>query len=217
MIADEIREQIDAIGIERGRPLLISDADEVLFAFMAGLESYLQGEGLSFDFSSFAITGNVKDADGMALDREAVRSHLGVFFERHTEALDPVEHAAETLAELSKEAQIIVLSNIPLAQRGARARALARHGMDYPLIANEGAKGPAVRLLHDRAAAPAVFIDDIPHNHASVRDHAEDVHRLHFVADTRLARLIPQAEHCHARADTWLEARPIIERHLFGG
>ena len=217
MIADEIRAQIDAIDIEAGRPLLITDADEVLFAFMAGLESYLQGEGLSFDFSSFAITGNVKDSGGQALDRDAVKGHLGVFFERHTEGLDPVDQAAETLAELSRDAQIVVLSNIPLPQRGARARALARHGMDYPLIANEGAKGPAVAMLHERALAPAIFIDDIPHNHSSVRDHAEDVHRLHFVADTRLAKLIPPAEHSHARADTWPEARPIIERHLFGG
>ncbi|WP_417520202.1 hypothetical protein [Minwuia sp.] len=217
MIPEPIRAQLDAIHIEPGRPLIISDADEVLFAFMAGLETYLQGEGLSFDFSSFAITGNVKDSDGRALDQAAVRTHLGTFFERHTGELHPVDGAAEALAELSEEAQVVVLSNIPLARRAARASALARHGMDYPLIANEGAKGPAVSALFARARAPAVFIDDIPHNHASVREHADDVHRLHFVADTRLAKLIPKADDSHARADTWPEARPIIERHLFGG
>ena len=196
--------------------MIITDADEVLFAFMAGLEGYLNGEGLTFDFSSFAITGNVKDANGVALDQQAVRQHLGVFFERHTGELDPVEHAAESLAHLSEQAQVVVLSNIPIAQREARQDALRRHGMDYPLIANEGAKGPAVHDLFSRAEAPAIFIDDIPHNHSSVAEHADDVHRLHFVADPRLARLIPKSDHAHDRVDTWPEARPIIERRLFG-
>ena len=71
MIADPIRRQLDEIEIVRGRPMIITDADEVLFAFMAGLEGYLNGEGLTFDFSSFAITGNVKDANGVALDQQA--------------------------------------------------------------------------------------------------------------------------------------------------
>lgn len=217
MIPEQILSQLDATPVQAGKPMVITDADEVLFAFMAGLESYLSGEGLSFDFSSFAITGNVKDQDGQPLDRDAVRSHLGVFFERHTEELDPVDQAADALARLSERAQIVVLSNIPLPQREARQQALRRHGMDYPLIANEGAKGPAVRHLTERANAQAIFIDDIPHNHASVREHAFDVHRLHFVADPRLARLIPKSDDAHERVDTWPEALPIIERRLFGG
>lgn len=216
MIPAAIQSQLDEIDIVQGRPLIISDADEVLFAFMAGLETYLAGEGFSFDFSSFAITGNVKDHRGNPIDPPSVRRHLGVFFERHTEELDPVAGAAAALASLSERAQVVVLSNIPLPHRDARRRALKRHGMDYPMIANEGTKGPAVEELIRRAQAPAVFLDDIPHNHTSVREHAEDVFRLHFVADTRLARLIPPAEHSHARADTWPEAQPLIEAHLFG-
>lgn len=215
-IADDIRRQIDAIDITAGRPLIITDADEVLFAFMAGLEGYLAGEGLSFEFASYAITGNVRDADGIALPREAVREHLGIFFERHTEELEPVADAAETLAALSERAQVVVLSNVPPDQRAARERALARHGMPYPLIANTGVKGPVVRVLAERAAAPTVFIDDIPLNHSSVREHAPEVWRLHFVADPRLARLIPRAEDSHHRADRWPEARAFIENALFG-
>ena len=102
MIPEQILSQLDATPVQAGKPMVITDADEVLFAFMAGLESYLSGEGLSFDFSSFAITGNVKDQDGQPLDRDAVRSHLGVFFERHTEELDPVDQAADALARLSE-------------------------------------------------------------------------------------------------------------------
>ncbi|MEC9345359.1 MAG: hypothetical protein VYB54_03975 [Pseudomonadota bacterium] len=216
-LADATRQQIDALRIQAGRPLIITDADEVLFAFMAGLERYLIGEGYTFDWSSFAISGNVRRADGTVVPRDEVREHLGVFFDRHTEELDPVEHAAAVLADLSGRAQVVVLSNLPQSQGAARQRALIRHGMDYPLVVNEGLKGPAVRLLADLAAAPTVFIDDIPHNHASVARAAPDVHRLHFVADPRLARLIPQAEASHHRADRWPDARTFIEDRLFGG
>lgn len=217
ILADATRQQIDAIRIEAGRPLIITDADEVLFAFMAGLERYLNGEGFTFDWSSFAISGNVRRADGTVVPRDEVRGHLAVFFDRHTEELDPVDDAAAVLSALSQRAQIVVLSNLPAAQGAARQRALIRHGMDYPLIVNEGLKGPAVRLMADRAAAPTVFIDDIPHNHSSVATAAPDVHRLHFVADPRLARLLPPAGDSHHRADRWPEARMFIEDRLFGG
>ena len=216
-LTEATRQQIDALSITAGRPLIITDADEVLFAFMAGLERYLNREGFSFDWSSFAISGNVRRADGSVVPRDEVRGHLAIFFDRHTEELDPVEDAARVLLALSARAQIVVLSNLPAAQGAARQRALVRHGMDYPLIVNEGLKGPAVRLLADRAAAPTVFIDDIPHNHASVALAAPQVHRLHFVADPRLARLLPPADASHHRADRWPEARGFIEDRLFGG
>ncbi|WP_281018482.1 MULTISPECIES: hypothetical protein [unclassified Minwuia] len=211
-----IRAQIDAIDIIPGRPLVISDADEVLFAFMEGLERYLNSVDLTFDWSSFGITGNVRDADGRALEGKEVRTHLGTFFANHTAELTPVPGAAEALAHLSERAQIVVLSNIPANGAEGRRQALRRHGMDFPLVANEGLKGPAVRLLQQRAGAEAIFIDDIPHNHTSVARSAVDVHRLHFVADPRLAPMLPMAEDAHHRADTWPEATPFIEARLFG-
>ncbi|MDF1722016.1 MAG: hypothetical protein P1U65_15200 [Minwuia sp.] len=212
-----IRAQIDAIEIVPGRPMVISDADEVLFAFMDGLVGYLEGAGLQFDWASFGITGNVRDADGRALAGPEVKAHLGTFFARHTAELKPVPGAADALAHLSQRAQIVVLSNIPANGAEGRRQALRRHGMDYPLIANEGLKGPAVHLLQERAGAEAIFIDDIPHNHSSVAKSAGHVHRLHFVADPRLAPMIAKADDAHHRADTWPEATPFIESRLFGG
>jgi hypothetical protein len=86
--------------------------------------------------------------------------------------------------------------------------------MAYPLIANEGGKGRAVRALADRVKAPVVFIDDIPHQHASVRGAVSDAFCLHFVGDPRLAGLLGKAEASDHRADTWAEALPVIEQHL---
>lgn len=211
-----IAEQIDTLSLKRGVPLIITDADEVLFHFMAGFEDYLIAEGMTFDWSSFALAGNVKMPDGTVVEREAVQQHLATFFERHTEDMKPVDHAAETLAELSQQAQVVVLSNLPLDQRDARIRALHANDMPYPLIAGHGPKGAPVKALMELADAPAVFIDDIPHNHQSVAKIADSVQRLHFVADPRLARLLEPSEHAHHRADRWPEARPFIETVLFG-
>jgi hypothetical protein len=210
-IHTDVGRQLDELSLQAGRPLIVSDADEVLFAFMASLEGYLNRQDLIFDWSSFALTGNIRRRDdNVAIDADEVRGHLATFFARHTEDIDPVDGAARSLAMLSDHAQIVVLSNLPLAQRPARQRALAKHGMDYPLVANIGAKGAAVRALSQRVAAPTVFIDDIPRHHSDVRSVAPEVWCLHFVADRRLARLLAPAEQCDHRADRWDDAAAAI-------
>jgi hypothetical protein len=211
----EVATQIDQLELVRGRPLIVTDADEVLFAFMAGFERFLESINLYFHWGSYALVGNVRTrADDRPVEAEAVRELLKRFFEEHTEMLDPVPGAADALQALSARAQIVVLSNLPLAQAPARRRALAAHGMDYPLIANTGGKGNAVRRLEERVAAPVIFIDDIPTQHTSVRSAAERVLCLHLIADPRLARLLGPAEHSDHRTDTWPEARALIEAAL---
>jgi len=203
--------QLAALDLEPGRPLVIADADEVLFYFMRGLEGFLGGRGLYFDWRSYALYGNVRrHDDDSPVAAEDLHPLLQAFFAEATETLAPVDGAAAVLADLSERAQIVVLSNLPLPARAARERALAQHGMAYPLVANSGPKGPAVASLLQRVAAPAVFIDDIPHNHASVAKLAPAVHRLHFVADRRLAALLGPAPDCHHRADTWEDIRTHI-------
>lgn len=213
----EVLEQIAAITIDPARPLIISDADEVIFAFIRGLERYLHRHDLYLRLESFALTGNIRDRKtGEALSREGVHDRLEGFFAAETLTLEPVDGVTAALGALSARAQILVLSNLPLPQREARQRALAQHGMDYPLIANIGAKGPAVAALVAGLKAPAFFLDDLPHNIESVAEMAQQVTRIHFVADHRLAELIEKADHAHARIDDWPAARSFIEADLSG-
>jgi hypothetical protein len=58
--------------------------------------------------------------------------------------------------------------------------------------------------------APVFFLDDITHNIDSVAEHAPDVHRIHFVADPRLAKLIGPASGASKRIDVWEEAQDWI-------
>jgi hypothetical protein len=210
-----VKNQIADLSIDDSRPLIITDADEVLFQFMAGLEEYIIGRGLMFDWSSFALTGNIRDAkSGEALEPADVKTFLAEFFAERTADLVPVDGAAEALKRLSARARIVVLSNVPEAAIADRVSCLAQHGMPYPLIANVGPKGPAVRALLASRDRPAVFIDDIPHNHKSVADHSANVLRLHFIAHPRLGAMLGPAEYSDRRLSSWTEIESTIGEHF---
>ena len=197
--------QLEALTIVPGRPLLVSDADEVLFRFVDTFAEHLEGIGYRFDWSSFRLAGNVRRiSDGRTVGQDGIFRLLERFFAERTATIPPVDGAAEALARLNGAgAAIVVLTNIPASRRAERAQALARNAMPYPVVANGGDKGPAVAWLAERAGAPVVFVDDGPNHHISVAEHAPAVTRLHFVATPRLAQKIAKPEAAHARLDDW--------------
>ena len=69
-------------------------------------------------------------------------------------------------------------------------------------------------IIERYGAGPTVFVDDLPVHHASVAKHAPEVHRLHMVAEPRLAPAVPTAEHAHARIDDWPTATHWIFERL---
>jgi hypothetical protein len=211
----EVAGQLDDLALDPDRPLIVCDADEVLLQFVRGLEVFLHAQDMWLDLTTYALTGNIKRRAGdVPVEAPEVQRLLGRFFAERTGHLEPVEGAAAALAALAGRADVLVLSNVPLGQRGERQATLARHGMDYPVIANIGTKGAAVAHLVAGRRAPAFFIDDIPRQHDAVAEQAPAVVRLHFVADPRLARLIEPAASAHARHDDWPAARAYIEDHL---
>ena len=214
----DVLPQLAELSLDPGRPLLISDADEVLFDFMATFVGYVEEQGHYYDWKTFALTGNIRRPhDHSALSPAEVRDLINTFFAERTETIPPVEGAAGALRTLAADGiQVLVLSNLPLAQRADRARALARHGMDYPIIANAGLKGPTVRALAARIEAPAAFIDDIGHHHESVATHAADVHRLHFSSHPRLRALQGHIPTAHHQAESWEELAAQVRTRLLG-
>ena len=212
---EDVLPQLEVLQIDPNLPLIISDADEVIFAFVRGLEDYLQDNGYYMDLKSFAMRGNIRNSDtGEAVSAQAVKNLINGFFLERTAEIEPVEGAADALKALSKRAQIIILSNTPLNCREARQRALIKNGMDYPLVANIGKKGAAVAYLSNQLNAPIFFLDDIPHNITSVAKSASAVTRLHFIADYRLRKFLGQAEDADVRIDDWSSARRYIEERI---
>ncbi|OUR76417.1 hypothetical protein A9Q83_14690 [Alphaproteobacteria bacterium 46_93_T64] len=211
-IHEDVLPQLEDITVNPDRPLIITDADEVLFAFMQGMELFLEENDLFFDWASFALHGNIrKKSDQSPLASEKIPSLLDRFFAEYAHRLPAVEGAAEHLKKLSETAQIVVLSNVPPKYASLRKEGLVKSGMDFPLIANIGAKGHVVNYLTKNLKKPSFFIDDIPTNHGSVRKHAQHVHRLHYIADARLAKLLGPAEHSTARLDSWPELHDHIQ------
>lgn len=201
--------------LDPARPLIICDADEVLLQFIAGLERFLECEGCVLDLKSFAIHGNVRRRDsGDVVANEDVTRYIASFFDSQTRTMDVVPGAADALAALATRAQIVILSNLPESARVARAENLAGHGIAYPVIAGLGPKGAIVKRLIDGIARPVVFVDDLPPHHTSVATEAPHVHRLHFIADPRLAKLLPPAKDAHRRIDDWPSATDWISSVL---
>ncbi len=207
--------QLEAVKLAKQRPLLICDADEVLFAFMERFERFLHATDHLYVWRSYQLSGNVRRRPGGGvIDDAGITALLERFWNAHAEDMTPIPGAADTLAALSTRAQILILTNVPFEHHRARERSLQRHGMAYPTIANAGLKGPAVAWLKARVEAPAFFIDDSPRHHKSVALHAPSVTRLHFVGDPRLAKLLDKAPDSHHRTDDWVSARAVIERDL---
>jgi hypothetical protein len=214
----DVAPQLAELKLDPGRPLLISDADEVLFDFMLAFVGYVEERGHYYDWKTFALTGNIRRPDTHeALSPTDVRDLINTFFAERTEMIPAVEGAAASLEALAKEGvQVLVLSNLPLAQRADRARALARNGMEYPIVANAGLKGPTVRALAQMIEPAAAFVDDIGHHHESVAQHAEAVHRLHFSSHPRLRALQGHIPTAHHQAESWEELEQELRVRLLG-
>ena len=216
MLSEEISNQIETLELDPDRPLVISDADEVLLQFMRQFEIYLDRNDMWIDLSSFRLQGNIKYKGSDEAVDMANRNIIDDFFAAETLNFSPVEGAAEALNALSKEAQIIILTNLPLAQKSERQINLSKHGMDYPVIVGSGLKGPAVKSLGEKINAPLFFLDDIPHNINSVAEYVPTSGRIHMIADPRLSKLIGAAEGASARIDQWQEAQAWILDKLAG-
>jgi len=197
------------------RPLIICDCDEVLLHFAEPFRLYLANEhDMELRFETFSLAGSIRRrACGTPLEQRELEPLLDGFFETRLETQYPAPGAVEALRRLSEQADIVVLTNVRDMVRTRRGAELARHGMPYEVMTNQGPKGPPIAaLIAERRPSRAVFIDDLPPHHGSVARHAPDVYRLHMIADPELRALIPTAPDAHVRIDDW----PAALEHIRG-
>ncbi|MGI9462660.1 MAG: hypothetical protein ACR2OM_01895 [Aestuariivirgaceae bacterium] len=203
--------QIEDLRLDRSKPLVICDVDEVVVHFIAGLERYLHRNELWLDPASFGLNGNVKyNGTDVAVAADDLQGHFAAFFNDEIHQLDPIEGAASALSDLSEHANVLMLTNLPDKYRDARMKNLAEHNMPYPVVTNQGPKGPAVHALKTRYDSPAVFIDDIPNYLNSVSESCPDVHLIHFMQDDRFGRHLPELDYVSLRTDNW----PATHSHI---
>ena len=188
------------------RPLLISDCDEVLLHMVRHFADWL-GEAHEVDFTigSWDLANSMKRrGSGAALAPAEMRGFLDGFFPGEMARQTLVPGAVEALARLSARADVVILTNLRDQCRTHRIDQLATHGIRHRVECNQGGKGePVAALVAEYAPSVAVFVDDLPHHHQSVAEHAPEVWRLHMVAEPQLSPGVPTATAAHARIDDW--------------
>lgn len=202
--------------ITPGRPLVITDADGVLLCFTGGLERWLRDRGLYLELTTYRLEGAIRRMDDKSPVLLVETLALIDEYRQDLDCLEAVEGACEALAELSKVASIVVLSNVNRSQAVARLRNFKALGIDYPLIANDSGggyladKGAAVKALAAHARAKTFFIDDIPANLVAVAQDAPDVALVHVVESEPLRRLLGTDFPAHCHAQNWAAAKRFI-------
>ena len=201
------------------KPLLITDCDEVLLHMVRHFGVWLgEAHDIDFEVGGGDFATSMKHRDGETLDREAMWGLLDGFFPAEMARQTLVPHAREALADIARNADIVVLTNLHDHCRTARIEQLTTHGIVHRVECNQGGKGtPVARLVAEYGDPVTVFVDDLPVHHESVAKHAPQVHRLHMVSEPALAPNVPKAPHAHARIDDWRDAAMWIETRFAEG
>ncbi|QZH76380.1 MAG: HAD family hydrolase [Erythrobacter sp.] len=205
------------------RPLLVTDCDEVLLHMVRHFRDWL-GREHAIDF---ALEGNPflqamrRRGSTEPMAESEVWRMLGLFFDTQMDAQQPIAGALEAIAEISRHADVVVLTNLTDERNEARAAQLRKHGVDVPVFTNQGPKGAALRrIVAEHGAARIVFVDDIAQHHLSAMEEAPHVHRLHLCGEPAIAPHVPCAHvagHAHARIDDWALALPWVLEKLHSG
>jgi hypothetical protein len=202
------------------RPLIVTDCDEVLLHMVVPFRTWLdEAHDVHFDMRERGFVEALRHKDsGLPLERDLVWELLIAFFDTEMHRQAPIIGAIEAMSRLSRIADIVVLTNIGERHHQLRVEQLATYGLNLPVHWNRGPKGdPLARIVADRQADVALFIDDLAEHHQSVADHAPGVWRLHMVGEPELAPDVPTATHAHARIDDWAAAELWIIDRLASG
>ena len=208
--------------LRSGRPLVISDCDEVLLHMVAPFRDWLgESQGINFALDTHDFFNSMRHkASGELVDPKEIWRLLGGFFDTEMPRQQPIEGAVAAIKTLAQDADVVVLTNLVDHRQQARTLQLADHGINVRVFTNQGPKGPALKaILDEYRPSAAVFIDDLAQHHGSAAEITPEVMRLHLCGEPLLAPHIPcalKAGHAHARIDTWNHALPWLLERLHG-
>lgn len=205
------------------RPLLVTDCDEVLLHMVRHFRDWLDNE---HDIA-FALEGDpfvqsmTRRGNDTPIEEREVWQLLGGFFDTQMDTQQPIAGALEAIAELRRDADVVVLTNLTDERNAARTQQLQRLGMDVEVFTNQGPKGGALKqIVEDHGASRVVFIDDIAQHHKSAKKETPHVRRLHLCGEPSIAPHIPCAHtagDADARIDSWDKALPWVREALHAG
>jgi hypothetical protein len=196
--------ELEALALERGRPLVALDCDEVLVEFSAHVARWLTGIGYEMRLTSYRLEGSMfRRAEPHPLPFDECIALLDRFFTEETRAQRALPGAVEAVGKLAATAQVIVLTNVPRHAREDRVANLRALGIDVPVIVNSGGKGRPLAWLARAVEAPVVFADDSSIQIGSAAKHAPDVGRIYFRGSPFIRSVMPDSPEADVTADDW--------------
>jgi hypothetical protein len=207
--------QLEALEIERGRPLIAVDVDDCLAVFVDHLHRYIGTLGYEMRLERYELEGSMFPlGSDAALPFEECIGLIHRFFEQECARQEAVPGGAEALERLSADAQIVILTNVPGFAGETRRQNLAGLGIPWPVVVNTGGKGRAMAWLAAAADAPTAFVDDSVRQIESVAKHAPDVVRLHFAGAEFIRRLFPECAGATRQVHDWDKAERVLRAEL---
>lgn len=206
-----VTSQIDTLNFAN-KSLIICDVDEVVIQFLQPLRKFLNYNGYRLEADNFSLNDNIyANSTNKLVGQNKVQQLLLQFYENEAENLPIVNNAQQSLLTLSDQANIVFLSNIPEQFTFQRQQNLLNHALHFPLVINEGPKGPCVATLATHTNQQIFFLDDNPTNLKSVRENVVDVHLIQFVADDIFFNLSPKIKGVKLSTRDWKQVVQYIE------
>ena len=198
------KNQISGLNIDPTLPLMIFDADEVLVHFAEPFSTYLKKHNHRLHLNGYRLDNAIKKADtDDVADPDTAKNLVWGFIHDETKNQPAAKGAPEALTKLQAYAQIIILSNVPHSVYNDRVLNLKNIGMDYPLISNEGMKGPAVKEILKKHKADSFFIDDNPYQVESVYNDNPSTVCVHFSVCDLIKPYMPKAVGASVEPTSW--------------
>jgi hypothetical protein len=197
------------------RPLLVLDVDDVVLDFIRPFPRYLEANGYELRLETLRLHGNIYRRDtGEPAEQDRVSALISDFFQAQAEWQTVTIGAAEALAALAPDVEIVLLTAMQHRHRAVRRAHLDALGLDYPLLTTEMAKGPAILRLRGDGMRPVAFVDDQLRNLVSAAESVPDVHLFHLMADNSLRAFLPPPPDGIRTVEDWQEAKPLIAAAL---
>ena len=198
------KKQISGLRLDPTLPLMIFDADEVLVHFAEPFANYLKKHNHRLHLTGYRLDNAIKiaETDDVA-DPDTAKDLVWGFINEETKNQPAAKGAPEALKKLQEYAQIIILSNVPHSVHDDRVFNLKSIDMDYPLISNEGMKGPAVKEILKNHKAVSFFIDDNPYQVESVYNDNKDTVCVHFSVCDLVKPYMPKAVGASIEPSSW--------------
>ncbi len=212
MIDPFTQSQLADLKVDATRPLVICDVDDVVVHFLKGFDAMLARIDHVLEANSFALNGNVVHLHTrQELPQESVAKLVDDYFIEHTEHMEAIDGAVASLIDLSSDATVVMLTNLPHHARDKRIRNLIKHGLPFPVITNSGPKGPAIKHLSGLTSGQKVFVDDSPNFVKSSFEFAPEVKIVHFLHDERFVKLHQPFDFVSHTTGDWGDAKQHIQ------